>query len=80
MSPPNGNAPGIQLTLPCACGASVAFSLGQDASGVVLICPRCGVNIHLQDRDTSIQRAVLTTDMTRTLRRLRQRFSRRLRL
>jgi hypothetical protein len=64
----------VQLTLPCACGASVAFMLGQGAEGAALICPRCGVNIHLQDRDTSVQRAMLTTNMA--LRRIRKRIQR----
>ncbi|HEX7963671.1 MAG TPA: hypothetical protein VF466_03695 [Candidatus Saccharimonadales bacterium] len=64
----------IQLTLPCACGARVPFTLGQGAAGLQLLCPRCGANVHLQDRQKSVQRAMLrsSTAMSRAQAALRR--------
>jgi DNA-directed RNA polymerase subunit RPC12/RpoP len=64
-----GSLESLSFTLPCAtCGACVPFALGHASAS--LLCPRCGANIHLQDRDTTIQRALLTRGQSaRTVRR-----------
>lgn len=74
------NVGGASLSLACKCGAKVGFTLEQVARGATLVCPNCGINIHLQDNNGSAKRAIADTDRAfRGLQRSIDNLNRRLR-